>query len=651
MVLGVGLGGITTPVASAASTFTCKTGVTFYGVQQNGDLFTYSHQEPENGTFVWGAKEDGVGNGWNTGRTLAGPDGVIYHLRGDNNGELRRFKLREGTRIWENWNGAQYRSVGNGWERYSTPEYRNRVTVDEKGRLYAIDDKGRLRVYIWQGDDATGMWTPETGGGQVLDQDWNKYDLIVAAGDGVLYARTPGGELFRFRHDFTANRWVQYGLPAGTGWNMFNKVAASGDVLYGTANINGGQLLWYRYREDTNTWDAGDPDTNRGKIVGTGWYNDLDVTIDPNGCRLTGFPVPSRPVVPEGLNDPNVMLRTPDNHLSIFYVNAQKALTVAGQRHLGNGTTWEYQAFSDYHRYAGQPAAALHKDGRVETLANSSEDAVYRGKTQTAVNDTYGAGLNNHGGFMPGAPVMVRDGVDRLRVFAVDASGVLWQRRQVDDNGQFTAWKQISTGWTRDFAVIPSPGTEILSFVTRQADGRIKLHSLSYLASTGDMMMSSEPRLPVLITGALGRPSVVRHLNGALEIFYAKADGRIYSSRKKDDAYPEGSVVGTGEFVAAGNPFAIVRPNDQVEVAVRGSDNFIRVVSQQAPAAAYGEWVTPSLEEAATDPTAALDDANNAFFSWRKPNGLLGVAFVRRDSASLTAVTTPRYSSPAVEGP
>jgi hypothetical protein len=71
------------------------------------------------------------------------------------------------------------------------------VTVSEKGLLYAINAEKHLKVFIW--DDASNDRTPETGSGKILATGWNQYDLLVAAGDGTLYARKPNGELFVWR--------------------------------------------------------------------------------------------------------------------------------------------------------------------------------------------------------------------------------------------------------------------------------------------------------------------------------------------------------------------------------------------------------------------------------------------------------------------
>ncbi|SFB02099.1 hypothetical protein SAMN05216266_103328 [Amycolatopsis marina] len=46
---------------------------------------------------------------------------------------------------------------------------------------------------------------------RVAARDWGKkYNLIVAAGDDVIYARTPDGKMFRNHYNAANNTWSQY---------------------------------------------------------------------------------------------------------------------------------------------------------------------------------------------------------------------------------------------------------------------------------------------------------------------------------------------------------------------------------------------------------------------------------------------------------
>ncbi|UKD53468.1 trypsin-like serine protease [Amycolatopsis sp. FU40] len=260
---------------------TCPNGATVWDARSDGSMWRYVHRDPANGTISWDIPTAALGTGW-TGRQIAGKGGVIWDVHrnlgaGDSvpSGVLRRW-----TWSTENgWGGGN--GVGGGWEKFLTTEYQNRVTVDQAGRIYAVDQQGQLKVYVW--NDATSTWVD--GNGQLIDTGWGKFDSITAAGDGVLYARTPAGNLYRFVYDFGSGKWTQRDKSAGVGWNMFTEIFSPGaDILYGRgASLSGNPtLLWYRYSPNTDTWSA----NGAGTPVGYGWNTDIHVTAAPDSCRF-----------------------------------------------------------------------------------------------------------------------------------------------------------------------------------------------------------------------------------------------------------------------------------------------------------------------------------------------------------------------------
>ena len=256
---------------------------TVWSARAGGGLWRYVHNDAAGGTASWVNPTAEVGSNW-LGRTLAGPGGVVWDIHKNvggadtyPDGALKRWV----------WNGAKLTGgaqVGSGWAPFLTAAYANRVTVDSQGRIFAINAQGELRVYIW--NTATNSWVNNAG--QSLGTNWLTYDSITAAGDGVLYARTPAGALFRYEYSFTANSWQQIAEPISTGWQMFSEIFSPGaDVLYGrgSATTAGPVLRWYKRDDSTAGWAALAPD-GAGKIVGNGWKTEIHVAADPSACKL-----------------------------------------------------------------------------------------------------------------------------------------------------------------------------------------------------------------------------------------------------------------------------------------------------------------------------------------------------------------------------
>lgn len=657
----VGLSLVVTPgatVAHAASSLNCNSAVNVVGVTQQGNVFRYPHQEPENGNFVWSAKQDVPSSGWQIGRTLAGPDGVMYHLIGDNqgavSGHLRRLRIVD-TPSGPGWatmpGGGQYVTVGNGWGRYSQPEHRNKVTVDEKGRVFEINPDGKLKMFVWEGGD-DGGWTGETGGGKVLDTGWDQYNLIVAAGDGVLYARKPDGQLFRFRYDAVADRFLQYGLYVGAGWNMFSRVfSPGGDILYGTwpGQDGKGQLLWYRYLEDSGTWAPGDPNTNLGKVVGTGWNDELDIVAYPGDCRLSGYPTATRPSIQPNFTAPLTLLEgtTAEKLANYFFVNENGALVHGKQRHANDILLVDHAALSGYSKYTGQPAAGLNTAtatvaGTFEVQGHSWEDAETRGKTQTAANGSFPTGsLTQHRGHLAGDPVLV-PGSDGLQSsFGVGAEGQLWYRKQIAADGRFTAWRSLGgSGLTPDFTVVRNGNS--FDVVARHNDSSVRVARVTNGALGTWTNLGG--------TDVKGKPAAVAHNDNTLRVLVRRADNRIYTQKQGSAGFPGSWTVIDG-LVANGAPSAALTLNNTVEVAARGTDNLIYTTGQNPNNNTFRAWEVRDFHEAGTDPTIVRWSDESQLVAWRDPigeiyayRGTFGPAPAQRSATADEAGARPTYT-------
>jgi hypothetical protein len=176
--------------------------------------------------------------------------------------------------------------VATGWQRYLDPAYRNLFTVDSEGRIYAVDASGALREFNWQ--PGTKTWRNPVG--DVVDTGWGKFDSITASGDGVLYARTPAGNMFRFQYDHTTSTWSQRDKAAGSGWNAYTGITSpGGDVLYGSGSKKAGKpvLRWHRYLSELDVWAPRDQD-GLGVVVSedTALGSDTRLQATPNMCSL-----------------------------------------------------------------------------------------------------------------------------------------------------------------------------------------------------------------------------------------------------------------------------------------------------------------------------------------------------------------------------
>ncbi|MDI5978622.1 tachylectin-related carbohydrate-binding protein [Amycolatopsis magusensis] len=187
-----------------------------------------------------------------------------------NDGDLRLWTVPS----WEFTGGER---VGTGWGHYLSAANRDKLTVDEKGRIYRIDPNGDLRLFVW--DTAAKRWQNDAG--VVLDTGWGRFNSITAAGDGVLYGRTTAGALIRFHYDHATQAWVQREQVTPGNWSGYAQlVSPGGDVIYGTLLPSTSQkIAWTRYNPNTNTWAT-------HRVVGTGahWGGDHSITLKPNVC-------------------------------------------------------------------------------------------------------------------------------------------------------------------------------------------------------------------------------------------------------------------------------------------------------------------------------------------------------------------------------
>ncbi|MFD7657947.1 tachylectin-related carbohydrate-binding protein [Actinosynnema sp. NPDC059797] len=605
----------TGPATAADEVLRCRTAVSVFAAAPDGTLRLYQHDEPELGEHLR-AGSSVIGGGW-TVPMAVGQDGYVYQVL--DGGNLHRFRWTGSD--WERPGGGWSVKIAEDWDDWTSVASRKRVAVDSNGAFFKFNSNGEL---TWERYDGT-AWTRrvlETGAA-------NRYDLVVAAGDGVFYVRDPhvlNGVFYRYEYHAASQRFLkpkQLVAHSGDANLLDSAFSAGGDVLYG---VSGAWLWWYRYDPATGGFAP-------RRLVDTGITPGTQYGAMTDACELLGRAVPARPAVPVREDQPNTAVVTTDGLVDYFYVNAAGNLTSAKQRYPGDFSLLTYQAFDGTPPRTGVPGAGLRADGRVEVLVNSPDDAVLRGKRQEVRNGVWGAGTTVHDGWFVGDPVVVADPTGALAVFGVDAQGALWRRPQAAPNGEFLPWQRIGAGATADFTAVRNGSA--VDVVTRSADGsaRVARYANGALGAWRTIGGGSD---------VVGKPAVVAHADGTLQVAVRRADGGVHAQREAAGAFP-GTWQRVGDVVADGSPALALGTDGLVHVAVRVDDQ-VHQASQLAPAGAFGPWTTVLFEETVTDPNGyTLADGGPAF-SWRTPGGLVATVYTtssaaRSASAAITAFT------------
>ena len=568
------------PSAAAAenSTLQCASSVPVYRVTSGGAMYRYQHLEPENGTLSWAANPPHIGNDWHNGRAVAAPDGVFYAPW--NTGELRRYRWVNNA--WETYAGGAQNQVidATGWARYTTAEYKNRITADAESHIYTVEPDGALHWRAY--DTTTGTWRH-----RVIAGGWGQYNLITAAGRGVIYARLPNGDLHRYRYHAASNRWVVVRQDIGRAWSRFDRVfSAGGDILY--AVEPDGEMFWYRWNENTETWAA-----QVGTLVGRAWV-DWSTTAQPDACQRVGTSAPARPAVPTQPNGPVTLLTTSDGHLHYGYVDPEGRATHAEAADLSGNTPFSAQVVPGLTGVTATTAVGEYQDGRVVLTANGT-DADARESVRGA--DDVWSPPTNEGGFLVTAPSVTRLTGDVLAEFSLDAGYGLWTRRQAAANMPLGAWQLVGAtplAHQRLTLVPTSAGARIIGL---GQDGRFRTATyengtLSAWTSLGGTVFA-------------GTASAVVMPDNTLQVFATDNTGTVQTQRQTATGFP-GTWTALPGVAAAGSPSAVMSVGGTLQVVTRGPGNYIYYSGQTAPGSStWTAWQTiTTSDETSTDPTA-----------------------------------------------
>ncbi|WP_460402046.1 tachylectin-related carbohydrate-binding protein [Actinophytocola sediminis] len=583
-----------------SSTLQCAASVPMFRVSPTGgNMYLYHHLEPENGTNSWSPTMPKIGGpGWDLGRPVAAPDGVVYLAFND--GNLRRYRWN-GT-SWDVFDGAWFKTIATGgWNRYLTAEYRDRITVDTEGHIYTVEPDGDLH---WRSHNAaTGQMQH-----RVIGTGWSDYNLIAAAGRGIIFARSTAGLLYRFRYHADSDRWIQHAKHVGTGWQVYDQVfSGGGEVVYGMRRdiAPNGALYWYRYDENTQAWISNIP-----RSLGPGWL-DLTTTAYPDACQRVGTSVPARPTVPVEPHPPVTLLLSTNEHLHLSYIDPT-GLGVYGEIASLDGPNG-LAGIPGFTGVAGTTSTGENADGRIQILANGS-DSEHRASIQDQAGGIW-TGTIDYGGYLSTTATTARLTNNTLVACAQDGTGALWCRNQLNINRAFSAWRAVTD---------PTPATLSLTRLTLVPEGDdARVFALGadgkYRTAVYDIQtntMSAWQNLGGTTTFA-GTVSAVTLADGKRQLFATDTTGTVRTQRETDTGFP-GTWTALPTIIAAGSPSATMGHDGAIKLVTRTADNKIHFSVQQAPGSdTFTPWALVSNDPTTSDPTVQAMPAENTWVvSW-----------------------------------
>jgi len=234
------------------------------GPPTGGQLLWYRHLGRRDGTDAWADGPRMLTKGWDRLTPFSGRAGVVYAINGD--GDLlwrRHIGAGDGSNSW-----SPVVKIGSGWDF-------THVFCAGAGAIYAVRGfgidpvtgrqlGGDLLMYEHLGwSDGTPRWNGEP---QLVGTKWF-FDHIFAGDDGVIYAVTRDGDLWRYYHDGRGVRANIWGArqQIGRGWVFDSVFYGGGGVIYA---IDAAGDLWWD-RDDASKGPRSGPPHLR---VGQGWH-------------------------------------------------------------------------------------------------------------------------------------------------------------------------------------------------------------------------------------------------------------------------------------------------------------------------------------------------------------------------------------------
>ncbi|WP_075739401.1 MULTISPECIES: tachylectin-related carbohydrate-binding protein [Actinoalloteichus] len=592
-----------------------------FDINQAGQLRLNGHRDAIAGAEDWDAARH-IGNEW-LGNTLAGPDGRMFEIEGD--GLLRVYQ----------W-------LGNGWERYGEDqaysrdvqtdlggyigeEWRDRITVDSQGAFYFIRSDNTLHRMTLDENLNRSL--------EIIDTGWLEFDLIAAAGDGVIYARTEVGNLYRYHYDADSQRWLQRRQYMGPGWERYQRVVSpGGDVLYGT-DVNTGNLRWRRYLPH-----SGGAIDHRTVHTGIAWTSNLDTAITSNACEWSVTPSVNRPVVTPIEQPRSTLFESSDGHLQFSFVDRERRLHHGDMPDPTSGTA-RWTSFLGNTSFNGVPAIGQKGANSRLFILGQQLDSSFRSVSEIG----RGAGWTEpapEGGLTPAAATIAHDSDGNPVAFAVDDTGRLWSST-LTGLTYLSGWREIPV--TPALAAEPPTITQLgadLHFVVRTDTGELVENR-----RRGDTWQNAT-------WTALGKttsspPAAVARTDGSVTVFAVEDDGQLSMREAGGDWRVLSGIHVTGP------PAATISPWGTLELLARGTDGYIHATGQVAPGSTdFRPWWETSPVESATDPSLISMSGGLLVGSFRDRTGTfytLAAAAMARTATDDDRV--PNYVSTPVHRP
>jgi hypothetical protein len=578
------------PTASATAGIVCAPEQSVFAVHTNGTLYRYPFDDLSSTVTPAVGPRTAVGSGWQMfGRVLGGPNGLVYGLKASGLYEYQ-------------WAGTGFagppRNITTTFSGFVSGTNRPRLTVDGSGAFYAVTGPNLDGLYRYIIDPAQGKIVNV----QLMATGWSKYNMIIGAGDGVIYSRDADGILYRTSFDPGSHRLIEATKQVGSGWNQFSMIVSVGaDILL--AAQPGGTMFHYRYDETTSQWPI------TGRQIGTGWNQFYDLPAIVDECKLTATHTPPPVSIPAQPGAPVAVLPSADGkRIDYSYVDSSTGEIEWGhQRDVNNfgSTVWPaLQLTSD--RFVGTPAVIPFGTNQAAIIAQRNDGHFMSAYQSTPEAEVLSA-LRPEGGVMTGDatavmrpyPWIVQPDSPIPAVLVVDSDGSLW-RSSRSAKEFLDPWERVtSQGMTGTPAISEWVPTTTLT-VARTASGGV----VGWTEGVSDF-----PAPPKVIDiGGTGLTGRITNLGG--QIFARNSSGEIQTTNINWDrrqgklVIDPWSKVGGDEVSFAGSPSALTLDSGETVVAARATDGYLYTSSQATFQDPFTPWKKRSAFQVAADPTA-----------------------------------------------